>query len=130
MKKLVPLFAVCLAVLCFFSSCGMYDNHQVEAKYKLQGYIIKASGIMVDRCAMYLYHNGQYEIELVNSGTWKRSEDDPNKIILTASDSEIFSTMELQFFPITGELEVIDYDSDNPDFEINGSFYYSYALKP
>ena len=86
MKKIIPLLVICLAVLCFFSSCGMIEK-QIEAKYKLQGHIAyfnpaDSQSYMADKCDLYIYHGGEYSIDFINSGTWERSADDPNRIYL------------------------------------------------
>lgn len=33
MKKIIPLLVICLAVLCFFSSCGMFETTNVEGTW-------------------------------------------------------------------------------------------------
>lgn len=104
----------------------------LEAKYKHYGSIIyknaKGEGISVDRTDLYLYPNGEYKIDLVNSGTWEKDEDDPNKIILTASDTFIFSRLVLEYDPKWYELEPIDHESTNPGFKINSFFKYTSPL--
>ena len=34
MKKLIPLLILCFAVLCFFSSCGLFETFPVEGTWK------------------------------------------------------------------------------------------------
>lgn len=101
MKKFTSLLVICIAVLCFFSSCAM--EKPLEAKYTLYGSIsytnAKEEVITVPRCQLFLYPNGEYEITLINSGTWKIAEDDSNKVILTASDPDIFQKWNLSMMP-------------------------------
>jgi len=139
MKKFIPLLLVCLAIICFCSSCGMFEKNPVEGHYQLYepegmvGYICYwdpdwSTVVQVDRCDLYLYSDGKYTIHYVNSGSWEKSEDDPNKIILTASDSKVFSRMELAFDERWQELEMINTDTTNPDFEFSGVFKFYSSL--
>lgn len=96
MKRLFSLLVICIAVLCFFSSCAM--EKPLEAKYTLYG-SISYDNVEVPRCDLFLYPNGNYEITLINIGTWEKDEDNPNKVILTASDTLIFSRLVLEYDP-------------------------------
>ena len=134
MKKLIPLFAICLVVLCLFSSCGSNEK-QIQAKYRLQGSIVylnpdDSKTYEASKPYLYIYHDGTYSIEFINTGKWERSPDDNNRIYLKASDTKVFSQMELEFHPVTGELVHINTVTNNPKYEITGSFYYYQALKP
>ena len=33
MKRIIPLLVICLVVLCFFSSCGMFETTNVEGTW-------------------------------------------------------------------------------------------------
>ena len=118
MKRLFSLLVICIAVLCFFSSCAM--EKPLEAKYTLYG-SISYDNVEVPRCDLFLYPNGNYEITLINSGTWKIAEDDPNKVILTASDPEIFSIMELEYDAKWHTLDEIKTETTNEGFNIEGT---------
>ena len=130
MKRLFSLLVICIAVLCFFSSCAM--EKPLEAKYTLYGSIsytnAKEEEITVPRCQLFLYPNGEYEITLINIGTWKRAEDDSNKVILTASNPEIFSIMELEYDTKWHTLEQINTETTNKGFEIEGIFRFNAPL--
>ena len=136
MKKLIPLFVICLAVLCFFSSCGAFDPKPLEATYRHYGHITYRDPdrgnqtYRAERCLMSLYPDGSYTIDLISAGagTWARDASNPNIIILTPSTTKIFSRIELEYDPDYHALEPIKAESSFDGFEVEGTFRYTSAL--
>ena len=134
MKKIIYLLILCLAVLCFFSSCGAFDPKPLESTYRHYGYIIYkdpdrgGKTFRAERCLLSLYKDGKYTIDLINSGTWERDGADPNKIILTPSDTKLYSRIELAYDPKYYELEPISTESVYDGFEVSGMFRYTSPL--
>ena len=75
-----------------------------------------SSGVIADKCKLTLNSDGTYEIEYVNSGRWEKSTDNPNKITLTASDSQVFSRMVIEYDALFRELTIIEAESTNSKF--------------
>ena len=130
MKKITSLLIICLAVLCFFSSCAM--EKPLEAEYRLYGHIRykdeKGEGHMADQCHLFLYPDGHYTIDFVNEGTWKKDENDPDTIYLIASDPLVFSKMELEYDAMWHTLEQVETETTNVGFEIEGIFRFRSPL--
>ena len=86
MKKLIPIMLICLAVLCFFSSCGAFDPKPLEATYRHYGHITYRDPdrgnqtYRAERCLMSLYPDGHYTIDLISAGagTWARDASNPS----------------------------------------------------
>ena len=136
MKKLIPIMLICLAILCFFSSCGAFDPKPLEATYRHYGHITykdpdrSDQTYRAERCLMSLYPDGSYTIDLISAGagTWARDAENPNIIILTPSTDKIFSRIELEYDPKYHTLEPIKAESSFDGFEVEGTFRYTRAL--
>ena len=134
MKKIISLLILCLAVLCFFSSCGVFDPKPLEATYRHYGYIIykdpdrSGNTFRAERCLLSLYKDGKYTIDLVNSGTWERDGEEPNKIILTPSNTKLYSRIELEYDPNYHTLDPIKTESSYAGFKVEGTFRYTSPL--
>ena len=89
---------------------------------------------MYVNCNMYIYSDGEYMIDLIDTeGTWSKNKDDSSKITLIGSDTMAFSKMNLKsFVPYKTayymNLEILDpVETSHSDFEHEGDFIYQYS---
>ncbi|MBR6084637.1 MAG: hypothetical protein IKP61_03365 [Spirochaetales bacterium] len=126
-------FAMESSTTAFITPSSENDTYE---RYNLNGFdgghiryydTSKSSGIMADRPDLTLYSDGRYTIDFVNSGTWERSKDDPNKIILTPTNTMVFSKMELRFDAKWMLMEIYNVVTTNQNYEDEGDFKFNFS---
>ena len=103
-----------------------FEKFQCEyVIYKKKG---EEYGHRVEKCNLFLYADGQYVLEYVNNGRWKRSTSEPDEFALEATDNQIFEIMNLKYDAKWRELEDIGIKPGTAEqFEDSKTFRYTYS---
>ena len=107
-----------------------YNLQDFGEEAYIKYYNTSLSGVVrADRPNLTLYADGRYVIDLINSGTWEKSKDDPNKITLTSTSdpNNVFSKMELSYDANWLMLEISDTETTNANYEDKGYFKFTYS---